>query len=208
MEKQSTQSFTGISPVVAEHIVSESGLDTDIPASDISEDMLIHLYRQFSYYIEDLKEGNFHPVIYYSNEVPKEFTAIPFFSLWKLPGRMLRFHLTGASHLLCDSQHRNTDTSEKCRPAPCCADESGTCKEKKYDLQSNQLQGTEDREKYKVYGELINTYGYNLDPEAKSLTCLNYYTNEDITIPLDPQKTPQENAQKYFAKYNKQKRTF
>ena len=79
---------------------------------------------------------------------------------------------------------------------------------KKYDLQSNQLQGTEDREKYKVYGELINTYGYNLNPEAKSLTCLNYYTNEDITIPLDPQKTPQENAQKYFAKYNKQKRTF
>lgn len=120
---------------------------------------------------------------------------------------MLRFHLTGASHLLCDSQHRNTDTSEKCRPAPCCADESGTCK-KKYDLQSKQLQGTEGREKYKVYGELINTYGYNLDPEAKSLTCLNYYTNEDITIPLDPQKTPQENAQKYFAKYNKQKRTF
>ena len=111
---------------------------------------------------------------------------------------MLRFHLTGASHLLCDSQHRNTDTSEKCRPAPCCADESGTCKEKKYDLQSKQLQGTEGREKYKVYGELINTYGYNLDPEAKSLTCLNYYTNEDITIPLDPQKTPQENAQKYF----------
>ena len=65
-----------------------------------------------------------------------------------------------------------------------------------------------NREKYKVYGELINTYGYNLNPEAKSLTCLNYYTNEDITIPLDPQKTPQENAQKYFAKYNKQKRTF
>ena len=40
-------SFTGISPVGAEHIVSGSGLDTDIPASDISEDMLIHLYRQF-----------------------------------------------------------------------------------------------------------------------------------------------------------------
>ncbi len=79
---------------------------------------------------------------------------------------------------------------------------------KKYDLQSKQLQGTEGREKYKVYGELINTYGYNLDSEAKSLTCLNYYTNEDITIPLDPQKTPQENAQNYFAKYNKQKRTF
>ena len=39
------------------------------------------------------------------------------------------------------------------------------------------------------------------------MTCLNYYTNEDITIPLDPQKTPQE-MHKIFCKYNKQKRTF
>ena len=37
---------------------------------------------------------------------------------------------------------------------------------------------------------------------------LNYYTNEMITIPLDSTKTPQENALKYFEKYNKQKRTF
>ena len=40
------------------------------------------------------------------------------------------------------------------------------------------------------------------------MEALNYYTNEMVTIPLDPAKTPQENAQRYFAKYNKQKRTF
>ena len=40
------------------------------------------------------------------------------------------------------------------------------------------------------------------------MEALNYYTNEMITIPLDPQKTPAENAKKYFEKYNKQKRTF
>ena len=37
---------------------------------------------------------------------------------------------------------------------------------------------------------------------------MNYYTNETIVIPLDNTKTPQENSQKYFDKYNKQKRTF
>ena len=79
---------------------------------------------------------------------------------------------------------------------------------KKYDLQIRQLKDTENREKYKVYGELINTYGYNVEEGAKKLEALNYYTNEMISIPLDPTKTPQENAQRYFAKYNKQKRTF
>ena len=40
------------------------------------------------------------------------------------------------------------------------------------------------------------------------MEALNYYTNETVTIPLDPTSTPQENAQRFFAKYNKQKRTF
>ncbi len=51
-------------------------------------------------------------------------------------------------------------------------------------------------------------YGYNLEPGAKSLTALNYYTNEEITIPLDPTLTAKENSLKYFEKYNKLKRTF
>ena len=79
---------------------------------------------------------------------------------------------------------------------------------KKYDLQIRQLKDTENRDKFKVYGELINTYGYNLSEGAKKLEALNYYNNEMVSIPLDPTKTPQENAQRYFAKYNKQKRTF
>src|SRR5699024_8829084 len=79
---------------------------------------------------------------------------------------------------------------------------------KKFDLQTKQLKGTEKRDRYKVYGELLHTYGYSLEPEAKELTALNYYTNEMITSPLDEKKTPQENAKRYFEKYNKQKRTF
>lgn len=78
---------------------------------------------------------------------------------------------------------------------------------KKFDLQAKQMKDTEKMEKYKVYGELINTYGYNLESGCKSFQALNYYTNEEITIPLDPTMTPQENAKKYFDKYNKLKRT-
>lgn len=79
---------------------------------------------------------------------------------------------------------------------------------KKYDLQLSQMKDTEKRENYRIYGELLNTYGYNAEPGAKSLNALNYYTNEMITIPLDPTLTAKENAQKYFDKYGKLKRTF
>ena len=60
------------------------------------------------------------------------------------------------------------------------------------------------RESLSRLGGGIGTRG----PGEKKLEALNYYTNEIVSIPLDPVRTPQENAQRYFAKYNKQKRTF
>ena len=77
---------------------------------------------------------------------------------------------------------------------------------KKYDLQLRQLKDTEKRDKYRVYGELINTYGYGLDEGAKKLDALNYYTNEMVTIPLDPTLSARENAQKNFDRYRSRRR--
>lgn len=79
---------------------------------------------------------------------------------------------------------------------------------KKLDLQLKQLKDTEKRDKYKVYGELLNTYGYQVTEGAKSVEVPNYYTGEMLTIPLDETLSPLDNAKKYFARYNKLKRTF
>ena len=54
---------------------------------------------------------------------------------------------------------------------------------------------------------LINTYGYGLEEGCKSFKAVNYYNGEEITIPLDPTLTPQENSKKYFDRYGKLKRT-
>ena len=45
------------------------------------------------------------------------------------------------------------------------------------------MKDTEKREKYRIYGELFNTYGYSAKPGDRSLTAVNYYTNEPVTIP-------------------------
>ena len=47
--------------------------------------------------------------------------------------------------------------------------------QKKIDIQRKQLKDTEKRERFKVYGEHINTYGYQLSPEDKVLRCTSYY---------------------------------
>ena len=70
---------------------------------------------------------------------------------------------------------------------------------KKYDLQLKQQKDTEKREKYRIYGELIQSFGYGLEGGEKVLVAQNYYDdNKEISIPLDPTMTAQENAVKMF----------
>lgn len=59
---------------------------------------------------------------------------------------------------------------------------------------------------FKLYGELIVNNMYKIDnSHLENITLNNYYTGEDITIPLDKSLSPYNNAQKYFKKYNKLK---
>ena len=200
-------SFTGISPVVAEEICYLAGIESGMTAKDLSEDMLLHLYRQFSYYMENVHTGSFCPVIYYDGNAPKEFSALPLSHFSGYTGKTFD-SISQVLSTYYAAKNTQTRIRQKSTDLRHVVQTSLERNRKKYELQSRQIKDTENRDKYKVYGELINTYGYNLAPGSKELACLNYYTNEEITIPLDPTKTPQENSQKYFTKYNKQKRTF
>ena len=77
----------------------------------------------------------------------------------------------------------------------------------KYDLQCRQIRDTEKKDKYRLYGELLNAYGYSIPSGEASCVVDNYYTGEKMTIPLDPSLTPQQNAKKYFDRYARMKRT-
>ena len=200
-------SFTGISPVTAEEICHLAGLDSAIPAKEYSEDILFHLYTQFTIYLSTIKEGRFTPAIYYDGREPKEFAALP---LTHFDGYECREYPSISEVLSTFYSTRSllTRIRQKSADLRHIVQTALERNRKKYDLQLRQLKDTENREKFRIYGELINAYGYNVEEGARKLDALNYYTNEMVSIPLDPTKTPQENAQRYFAKYNKQKRTF
>ncbi len=200
-------SFTGVSPIVAEEICYIAGMDSDGSPKYLSDDMWMHLYKQFSLFFDAVIKGDYHPIIYYKGQEPKEFSAL----LLSHFANLEKAEFDSISVLLeMFYATRNTVTRirQKSVDLRKIVQTALERNRKKYDLQTKQLLDTENRDKYRVFGELIHTYGYNLPPNAKQLEALNYYTNEMVTIPLDPTKTPQENAQKYFDKYNKQKRTY
>lgn len=199
--------FTGVSPVVAEEICYLSGIESGITPSELSEDVMLHLFNQFSLYFEQVTLSAFTPAIYYKGPEPKEYAALPLthFSMYE------KKEFSSISQLLetfYSEKNNLTRIRQKSVDLRRVVQNALERNRKKYDLQFKQIRDTENRDKYKVYGELIHTYGYHLEEGAKKLEALNYYTNEMITIPLDPQKSAMDNAKKYFEKYNKQKRTF
>lgn len=200
-------SLTGFSPLMANEVCVRASLDAENSTSALSEVEGLHLYKNLDCLIQDVKEHNYLPNIVLEDEVPKEFSCFSL-SCYSMLTRKEYDSISAvleSFYAVKNTVNRIRQKSVDLRKIVSNAIERNS---KKLDLQIKQLKDTEKRDKYKVYGELINTYGYNLEPGAKSLTALNYYTNEDITIPLDPTLTPIENAKVYFEKYNKLKRTY
>ncbi len=81
--------------------------------------------------------------------------------------------------------------------------------EKKLAQQEDELADSARMEEYRVMGELINANLYQLRKGQTEAVLPNFYdeNNEDMTIPLDIQLTPVQNAQRYFKKYQKARTT-
>lgn len=68
---------------------------------------------------------------------------------------------------------------------------------------NKQLSQTKIMDKYNLFGELLTTYMSQIKRGEKSITLTNYYNNEEVKIPLNPEYSPSENAQSYYKKYRK-----
>ena len=203
-------SFTGLSPAIAHEICYRAGGDADLSTAALEEAGRQALWEAFSSMMDEVRSGQFHPCIVYEGgkpPVPAEYAAFP---LTSYPADRRKEYASISALLEDYYAEKNTVTRIRQRSSDLRRIVSNALERnvKKYDLQLKQMRDTEKRDKYRVYGELLNTYGYGAEPGAKSLTCPNYYTGEDLTIPLDPTLTAGENAKKYFEKYNKLKRTF
>ena len=200
--------LTGFSPVIAEELCFRSSLESARPAGALEEAEREMLEHQLLRLVETVQAGDFEPYIYYKEgKEPVEFSAVPL----TLYGDLAAESFSSVSALLetyYASKNTLTRIRQKSSDLRRIVQTALERSRKKYDLQSRQLSDTEKREKYKIWGELIHTYGYGVPEGAKSMQALNYYTNEEITIPLCPTLSAQENAKKYFDKYGKLKRTF
>lgn len=207
IEKALYRGITGISPLVANEVCYRASIDSGDSTESLTDGAILHLYRNFAALIDDVKEGNFSPNIIKKDGISVEFSSIKLSSYnndyliepYTSPSTMLEDYYASKSN-----HNRIRQKSSNLRKI---VNNHFERTQKKYDLQLKQLKDTDKRDKFKLYGELITTYSYGLEAGAKELKAHNYYTDEEIIIPLDPTLSPIDNAKDYYKRYNKLKRT-
>lgn len=199
--------LTGLSPVMAEEICFRASISGSDAAQSLDEAACRTLYCVFSQLMEQIRKEDFTPTIVYRGDEPVEYGVLPF----RQYGNQYRFETFETVSEMLETYYASRDTINRIRQKSAdlrkIVQTALERNRKKLSLQQKQMKDTQKKDKYKIYGELINAYGYGLEEGCKSFQALNYYTNEEITIPLDPTLTPQENSKKYFERYGKLKRT-
>lgn len=201
--------LTGFSYAMAQEIAYRCHLDGDAPFASCNGNQLSDLLSLLRSLMDQIKNGEYKPEIVFYGQEPIEFSAF----------EMKRYDAEGYEHRSFESVSKmievfygEKETIQRIRQKSSDLRKNVTTllerEQKKIDIQRKQLKDTEKKERYRIYGEHINTYGYQLSPTDDVLQCQNYYDGTDLSIPIDRTKTPTENANKYFERYNKLKRTY
>jgi len=198
------KSFTGISPFIAIGIADNANIDADYSTDALSSEMKDSLYVRFEEYISDISCNRYNPNIILENGMPKDFAPV----ILKSFDNIVEFdNMSSLLESYYSERNRITNIRQRSSDIRKIVQIHIERAAKKLDIQKKQLDDTNNMDKFKLYGELLMTYGQNLPSGEKEITVNNYYTNEDVTIHLDKDLTGIENAKKFYNKYNKYKRT-
>lgn len=195
----------GISPVLCREICVRAGVDPDKGAKYLSENNLQSLAETLKHSINCWEQEVYNPcVVVDSAGKPVDFHAV---SLTQY-GKMESF--TSISEAI-DRFHKAREMKEHIRNKGSdlihlVKTNIDRC-DKKIRIHAATLDEIADLDKYRLYGELITANIYNLKKGMERCSLLNYYADDEVylEITLDEYRTPQENAQWYFKKYNKAK---
>jgi len=200
---------TGLSPLMANELLHRAGMDSIENTAECDDNALSRLGEALSALRDDIVNGRFAPTGAFKDGIPTEYAAVPLSVYADYPQYEVR-SFDSMSELLvsyCEAKELSTRIRQKSAELRRTVQTAIERVSKKLDLQEKQYADTQKKDRFRIYGELLTTYGYSAVSGASSFTCTNYYDNSEITIPLDETLSPMDNAKRYFDRYSKLKRT-
>lgn len=193
----------GISPVIGEEIANQV-----ISNSSPSADSLTwrDYYKVLQEMLRQMDKGDIKVMVYLDKENhPVDFHVFP---LHILTGPYQEITFEDVSEGIAYF-YANKNSSNRVKQRAMDLEKAvGNNLEKMYlkkQRLSEDLIRAEQGEVYRLYGELITANLHNIQSGDTTVTLLNYYDNQMLTIPIETRYSPSQNAQRYYKKYSKAK---
>lgn len=202
--------FRGIGPNMAREIVYRAGVDYEKHYSELTNKELINIWKSFQNIFDKVKRKEFNPTVGINEDKLIDYTSAfelkhqsnPENESFSSTGKMFDYFYE--NHI----QKRKFIKLQK-RLFDIVNSFLGKNKKKQKEIRGK-LKESKNAGAYKKKGELIKSNIYQIDKGEKKVELVDYYNpdQEKITITLNPRITPVENAQKYFKKYHKAKKSY
>ncbi len=204
IQKALYKHFTGVSPVLATTICKKAQIAAKSYCDKLSPSQLQLLWQAVQSALTELAEKHFW--VYRQDGLIKAFSAIDIDSPYEKEA------LSGEAY--CDALRQFYNQQKSSNQVA----QKATASLKRIDAiiakitshianLEKDLASASDLETYKLYGELLTANLHAVKKGMANIKLLNYYTNEEIDVPLAIDKAPNENAQYYYKRYNKAKTT-
>ena len=199
--------YFGISPLMARELAFRACGETDGRLCNLDEAARERFRAAFFQFSDDVKENYFTPIILKRAGVPFEFSALPVHQY----GPAAEAEAFESFSALLDSFYEAKEKQERVRQRGAELIRTATTARdrvrRKLALQEKDYAATQERDALRLSGDLITANLYRMERGQSKLTCQNYYDENlaEVTIPLDPLLTPQQNAAKYYKRYTKAK---
>ena len=197
--------ITGFSPFIAREICYLTKLNESTCLGELSPEKKEEIWVAFNKLTNKIKNKDFTFNIYYDEDKAYGFYCL---EVEYLKGYVKK-NFPSPGNLL-DEYYYELDNKNKINQRVASLIKSINTKiardKKKVEKQKIELLNAKNRDKYRIYGELILA-NLHKTPENNKLIAINYYDpdQKEIAIPLDPQLSLAQNSQKYFKRYNKLK---
>src|SRR5699024_1425429 len=200
--------FLGVSPVIAKEICFRANIDENTLIDEISSNDISKVYKEFHNLFKFINNNIYNPSMIIDESIDKvlDFSCINLSQFSNLS----IINDDSISKIL-ENYYATKDIKDRIHQRSSDLRKSISIKldrlYNKLNKQEKELIESENAEIYKIKGELITSYIYMIEKGMESVEVANFYDPEykNITISLNPNFTPSENAQKYFKKYNKMK---
>ena len=207
--KQLLDTYSGISPLMAREAVYKACKDIDKIAADATAEEIDKTAYIFHKMIENISKGEFVPCTVADSESGKlvDFNALDI-SQFETLGEVVCYETVNEA---CEAFYykKSSMQSLKQKGGDLMRFVNNNLERclKKLQMQNETLEKAKNKEKYKIYGDLITANIYRINQGDKELACENFYSEnmETVKIPLIDDISPARNAQKYYTKYTKQK---